>query len=187
MGSIVSLEGKVWDNYKSFCQFYKATKSCYESKCFEKLPLYLVQFFEKGPDHFIMRNINRSSNSERVRYSKRRKAYYVLSALEQMFNALISEIAIKKACTVTFSASLHDQLPYFVKGDAILNELFLKRCSEEIECTFSFKHSSGLSERYTVAVQRIGAFPLCTLVIQCIHQNKIDVTGVPPLLLVLRA
>lgn len=184
MGSIVSLEGSGWENYQSFCLFYKVTKNHYEAKRFEKLPSYLIRFFEKGPGHFIRRNLNQSSSSERVSYSRRRKAYLGLTALELMFQVVVSEIAIKKTCTVTFSASVHDGLPYVVKGEAILKELFLERCAAEIECLFSFEHSSGLSERYTVAVQRIGAFPLRTLVIQCIHQNKIDVAGIPPLLLV---
>lgn len=184
MGSIVSLEGGGWENYQSFCRFYKVAKYRYDAKRFEDLPSYLIRFFEKGPRHFIRRNLNQSSSGERVCYSDRRKAYLGLTALEMMFQVVVSEIAIKKTCTVTFSASLHDSLPYVVRGEAILKELFLERCAAEIECAFSFEHLSGLSERYTVAVQRIGAFPLRTLVIQCIHQNKIDVAGISPLLLV---
>lgn len=184
MGSTVSLEGRVWENYQSFCRFYKEIKYCYDTKRFEDLPPYLIRFFEKGPNHFIRRNLNQSWSIERVRYSNRRKAYLGLTALERMFQVVVSEIATKKTCTVTFTASWHDGLPYVVKGEAILKELFLKKCAAEIECTFSFEHSIGLSETYTVTVQRIGAFPLRSLVIQCIHQNKIDVAHLPPQLLV---
>lgn len=139
----------VSDSLQQFGTSYLMFKEKIQKGDHEGVPFFLLRFFEKGPDHYLNKNLNCSIGLPGQRLgelSEERKAQLVLTALHLLFQDIMAKTARGSSCKFIIQPRIHDCNPYLINYRRVISDL-LGPWLVELSLKLKFKEEQGLGAK----------------------------------------